>query len=94
MIWTLVGFLDRFDRWAEQEQPPGEVKRAVYTWMLTRMDDPYRDARRQPDFPNLWFCPIAGSEHGDSLIVVCSYWIREGEHVVACDSVASLSWPV
>lgn len=92
--WRLVNFLDRLDLWIGLEAPPKEIRRLVTSWIFTRTDDPYQGARREPGFPNLWFCPIPRSEHKERNAVCCSYWIDEHNHVVRCDSFATLSRPV
>jgi hypothetical protein len=92
--WTLEGFLDRLDAWAEQEHPPDGIRVLVTAWLLSRIEDPYTGVRREPRFPNLWWGVVPGSEHGDGQVVVCSYWVEEATDTVRCDSFATLSWPV
>ncbi len=92
--WQLVGFLERFDLWADQEKPADKLRQLVLAWIFTRIDDPYQGVRREPGFPNLWFGPVPSSEHGEWSVVCCSYWIEERDHVVRCDSFATLNRPV
>lgn len=91
--WRLDGFGERLDKWKAQESAPDDLVKIVIRWTLTRLDDPYSGVRREPGFPNLWFGPIPGTIRGDK-VVTCSYWIVEREHVVSCNSYASLSLPV
>jgi hypothetical protein len=93
-LWELEGFLDRLDAWNKLESPPDSLRRLVTTWIMSRSENPYQGVRREPAFPNLWFGAVPRSEHGPGMIVACSYWIYETQHVVRCDSFASLSLPV
>lgn len=92
--WTLESFLERLDTWVEVEKPSTDLRYVVTEWILSRFDDPYQGVRREYGFDNLWFGKIPHSQHGNDLIVVCSYWIEEQRHVVRCDSIASLSLPI
>lgn len=92
--WRLEGFLERFDLWAEQEQPSEDLRYIVTEWILTRAIDPYQGARREQGFDNLWFGRIPNSHDGDGHVVVCSYLVYESTRTVSCDLFASLSPPV
>jgi hypothetical protein len=92
--WKLDGFLDRLDAWAERESPDADLRLHVTGWVMNRHTDPYQGARRERDFPNLWFGVVPGSEDGQGNVVVCLYSVDELEHVVQCVSIATLSWPV
>lgn len=92
--WTLVGFLDRLDAWAERESPSQDLRNVVTEWILTRYDDPYQGMRREKGFPNLWFGTVPNTADGAGNVVVCSYWIEESRRVVRCDSFATLSQPL
>lgn len=63
-------------------------------WIFSRLDDPYQGVKREPGFPNLWWGVVPGTSHDGDKVVVCSYWVAESEHVVRCESLASISWPV
>lgn len=91
--WRLVGFTDRLDEWIAREQPDAELIRTVMRWCLTRMDDPYLDARREPGFDNLWWAVAPGSVHAPAQVVGCAYWVFEAQGVVRCDQISSLSYP-
>jgi len=65
--WTLEGFLERLDAWAELESPKNDLLLIVTAWVMTRYDDPYQGIRRKNGFPNLWFGAIPNS--GDVLIM-------------------------
>lgn len=91
--WRLDGFGEGIDRWKAQESPDAELVGRVIRWSLTRLDDPYSGVQRQAGFDNLWFGAIPGTFRDDE-IVTCSYFIWDQEHVVACNSYATLSWPV
>lgn len=92
--WQLVGFLDRFDQWADTETPSTDLRFIVASWIMSRQDDPYHGVRREPDFPNLWFGMIPDSQDGTGHAVTCAYWIEERSHTLRCDSFATLRWPV
>lgn len=92
--WTLVGFLERFELWEKHEKTPGDLSLIVADWILSRHTDPYRGARREPGFDNLWFAPIPNTLHGDGLVVACSYWIIERNSEVRCNLFGSLHWPI
>jgi hypothetical protein len=85
--WELAGFLDRFDLWVDQDSPAEGIRLGVLRWILGLYDDPYRGAKRVPDFPdpNFWEARIPASRDGAGNIVVCSYWIYEATRTVACD---------
>lgn len=59
---------------------------------MSRGDDPYQGARREPGFPNLWYVKVPGSYQGGS-VVLCSYFIVESTHEVHCKGFGTLSWP-
>jgi hypothetical protein len=92
--WSLAGFLDRLDAWAEQEKPPDDLVLLVTGWIMTRYDDPYRGVRREPGFDDLWFGPVPNSEDGSGQVVACSYWIVERSRTVVCCSFATLNLPL
>lgn len=92
--WHLEGFLDRLDHWINTESPSEDLRLTVTAWVLTRYDDPYQGMRREPGFDNLWFGPVPRSQHNQTYVVVCSYWIEEQPHTVRCDSIATLTLPL
>lgn len=92
--WVPEGFEGCIQAWDDREQPPDDLRAWVVEWIFTRLDDPYQGVKREPGFPNLWWGVVPGSLHGSNMVVVCSYWIVETSHVVRCESLASLSWPV
>ncbi len=92
--WALANFAERFDAWADQQKPSDDLRVTVAEWILTRFDDPYLRARREPGFDNLWFARVPGSQHDDGNVVVCSYWIHESTRTVSCDSFATLGLPL
>jgi hypothetical protein len=92
--WTPEGFDGCIQRWDELESPPADLRIWVVEWIFNQLDDPYQGVKRAAGFPNLWWGQVPGTLHGDGMVVVCNYWIVETVHVVRCESVASLSWPV
>jgi hypothetical protein len=92
--WALEGFLERLDAWAEQEDPPADLRLLVTSWIMTRYDDPYQGVQRAEGFDNLWFGPVPETDDGQGHIVVCSYWIEENRRTVRCDSFATLNLPL
>jgi hypothetical protein len=92
--WSLEGFLDTLDAWAERESPTDDLRMVVTAWVLSRYDDPYQGVRRENGFPNLWYGPVPNSGDGAGRVVVCSYWIMESSRTVRCDSFATLSLPL
>ncbi len=86
--WRLENFEGSLDRWIDLEKPDDDLRYLVTEWLLSRLDDPYQGVSRAPD-SNLWFGQVPGSEHGPDA-VACSYWIREQDKVVRCDSIATL----
>ena len=62
--WTLVGFIERLDAWAEQEKATTDLQLLVLSWVMSRSDDPYRGVRRTPGFPNLWFGAVPLTDDG------------------------------
>lgn len=93
-LWRLERFLSEFDTWAEREDPTVDLRVLVSEWMVGRQDDPYRGVRREPQFENLWWGHVPGSDDGTGRVVVCSYWIVESEHLVRCNSFATLGLPL
>jgi hypothetical protein len=93
--WIPEGFDDCIQTWDDLEHPPDDLRSWVVEWIFTRLDDPYQGGvKREPGFPNLWWGVVPGTLHGGGMVVVCSYWVLETEHVVRCESLASLSFPV
>jgi hypothetical protein len=92
--WVLEGFLERLDTWIADESPADDLRLAVTAWILSRMEDPYEGVRREPDFENLWFGAVPGTETTAGTVVACSYWIAEARGTVRCDSFATLSLPI
>lgn len=88
--WELAGFLESFDIWSRLESPSDAVRWAVLTWIQSRYEDPYRDARRVSDHPNFWEARIPPSRDGSGNIVICSYWIYESTRTVTCDLFGTL----
>jgi hypothetical protein len=92
-LWRLERFDECVERWLDLDDPPSSVRFAVYNWLISRSEDPYQDAKREPGFQNLWSAQVPGSTYGH-LGVLCAYWIFEIDHRVACESVTSLSEPM
>ena len=93
-LWRLERFLTEFDLWTERESPSDDLRVVVTEWIVGRQDDPYRGVRREPQFENLWFGAVPGSDDGGGRVVVCSYWIVETQHLVRCNSFATLGLPL
>ena len=91
--WRQLGFEQRLEEWLELEAPDQDLRTAVLTWVLSRLDDPYAGMRREPGFDNLWFGVIPGTLREPATVVACSLWIEEGSRTIRCDRIASLSWP-
>ena len=93
-LWELTGFMERLDTWsAEQSGGDQVLRRSVVRWIPSRAETPYAGVRRAEGFPNLWYAAIPGTVRGDR-VVVCSYFVYEAEHRVACSSIATLSTPI
>jgi hypothetical protein len=92
--WRQQGFEQRLDEWIALEHPDEKTRALVGGWLLSRIDDPYEGMRRQEGFDNLWFGVIPGTRGSVKTVVACSLWIQETEHVVRCDRIATLGWPV
>lgn len=92
--WSIAGFLDRLDAWAEMEKASDDLTLLVTAWILSRYDDPYDGVRREDGFESLWFGPVPGSEDGAGHVVVCSYWIEELTRTVVCYGFATLDLPI
>jgi hypothetical protein len=93
----LADFEERFEAWADRDNPSADLRFVVAEWILTRMEDPYEGAQREPGFPDLWSVRIRGTAVGERTaftMVLCSFWINETEHRVACDNFATLGYPV
>lgn len=93
-LWRLERFLSEFDAWTDREHPSDDLRVLVTEWMVGRQDDPYRGVRRVPSFENLWHGAVPGSDDGTGHVVACGYWIFEADHLVRCDSFATLSLPL
>jgi hypothetical protein len=91
--WSLEGFEEALDIWAERESPDIDLRLVVTSWVFARHGDPYVGVRREAGFDNLWFGAVPGSIR-DQKVVVCSYWIIESARTVRCDSIATLSLPI
>ena len=92
--WVPEGFDECLQRWDELEKPPDDLRSWVVEWSFTRLDDPYQGVRREPGFANLWWGVVPGTLHEGDKVVVCSYWVVESIHVVRCESLATLSFPL
>ncbi|WP_306207365.1 hypothetical protein [Actinoplanes sp. RD1] len=88
----MKNFLYHLDIWVAAEKPPDDLRLLVTTWIMSRSEDPYLNARREPGFPNLWYLPIPDSYH-DGAVVGCSFEIYEQSHEVICRGFGTLSWP-
>ena len=96
-LWQLTDFEERLDGWISRESPSQDLINIVTAWVLSRMEDPYEGARREPDFENLWSVRLRGTADGTGskfTMVLCSYRINEVKHVVEADNFATLSYPV
>lgn len=91
-MWQLRDFEYHADIWINTENPDQILINEVFEWILSRMEDPYQGVRREPGFDNLWYGPVPQANRQDTT-VVASYWIVEGEHVVRCNSIATLNRP-
>jgi hypothetical protein len=91
--WALERFQEVLDAWAERDKPSVDLRFVVTEWVLSLFDDPYKSARRE-NAPNLWSVVVPGSAEDPYQVVFCSYWIEERRHVVRCDNIATLSYPV
>ncbi|GAA3727084.1 hypothetical protein GCM10022225_05410 [Plantactinospora mayteni] len=95
--WKLLEFEQRLDGWIERESPSQDLVLVVVNWILSRADDPYEGARREPGFANLWSVRIRNTAEGPRTgftVVLCSYFINEEKHQVEADNFATLSYPV
>lgn len=95
--WQLVEFEERLDGWIGRDSPSQDLINVVTAWILSRMEDPYEGARREPDFENLWSVRLRGTADGTRskfTMVLCSYRIIEAKHLVEADNFATLSYPV
>ena len=92
--WTLENFIEALDIWTESENPSDDLRIVVTAWVMSRADDPYQGVRREASFDNYWYGTVPRSLHDDDKVVLCSYWIIESEHVVRCDLINTLSYPV
>jgi hypothetical protein len=92
--WELDGFIERLDAWAERENIDTDLRLVVTAWFFTRMDDPFKGARREPGIPNLWYAVVPDSQDGKGSMVVCSYWIEAAQNLVRCDNFGLLSTPI
>jgi hypothetical protein len=91
---VLERLLERLDAWAEREDPSGDLRILVTSWILTRYDDPYQGVQRAEGFEDLWFGAVPNTDDGLGHVVVCSYWIEEIRRAVSCDSFATLNLPL
>ena len=82
--WTLARFDDEFDLWVERARPSDDIKVVVLDWVISRFDDPYSGAVREPNFDNLWRARIPETTNDASELVYCVYFIRESQNVVTC----------
>jgi hypothetical protein len=76
------------------EKPDARLQRVVLVWIVNRQTHPYMGVRRESGFDNLWFGAILGSRQASDQVVTCSCFVYEAEHVIVCNSIATLSSPV
>ena len=93
-LWRLERFLSGLDAWDGREEPGDDLRLLVTAWIVGRQDDPYRGVRREPHFENLWYGVVPDSNDEVGRVVVCSYWIFESEHLIRCNSFATLGLPI
>ncbi|MET7948423.1 hypothetical protein [Micromonospora sp. NPDC005324] len=91
-LWVLRGFDRHLDLWIAQFQPDQDLINQVTAWVLSRFEDPFQGVRREQGFDNLWWGHVPLSLR-DETVVVCSYFVRERERTVTCNSIAPLSLP-
>lgn len=91
--WALAEFGRCLKEWKYRDAPDETLRDLVLDWIVTRRVDPYRGVVRAPDFANLWYGTVPGSEHGDKAVLV-TYWIVETAHQVNGESIATLSAPI
>jgi hypothetical protein len=92
-LWTLADFIDRVDAWIDRDSPDDDLRLVVLDWIMSRCEDPYRGVRREAGFPNLWYGVVPYSQRAMTA-VLCSYWVVESEHVIRCESIATLGLPL
>lgn len=91
--WSLAGFIEDLDEWIERDDPNQDLRNTVTAWVVGRSENPYQGARREREFPNLWYATVPNSHHGNGMAVLCSYWISERDHEITCESIATLGLP-
>lgn len=92
-LWTLAGFVEGADTWIERDSPDDDLRVIVLDWIIGRCEDPYRGVRRESGFPNLWYGVVPHSRR-DATAVLCSYWVVESDHLIRCESIATLGLPI
>lgn len=93
--WTLQNTEDALDRWIALDDPPQDLRIHVLTWMLSRVDNPYRGLRRTPGFTNVWFGPVPETlDETASTVLTVTLLIDEPTRVVRFDGIVMLSWPL
>lgn len=96
--WRQDRFLDELESCIDREGLTGDIRLIVLPWIMSRLDDPYRGARREPGMEhpahgNLWYSAVPESTFGAGRVLACSYWISESNRLVRCNSFAVLSLP-
>ncbi len=92
--WELEDFVRHFDVWVADVRPDALLQQVVLAWIVDRVTNPYQGVRREPDFDNLWFGTIPNTYDATDHVVTGSYFIYETEHVVVCNSIATLRTPI
>lgn len=90
-VWILAGFIEHLDDWIALESPETDLRLRVTSWVVGLAVDPFKGARREVEFENLWSVVIPGSIHAPQQIVFCSFWVDTLSRTVRCDQIATLS---
>lgn len=93
-LWQLEGFLECFDRWVSEDDPPPEWQLAVLEWIDGLSTSPMIDAVAAPGIGHpAWMAEIVDA--GDNFVATVAVYVVDRKAMTArCSSITTLRRPI
>lgn len=92
MTWEFYNFHERYNVWADTDNPSVDFRFWVMAWLFRLQDDPEVDAAPAEALGHPWWFARIPNAEDDTHAVVCLYSI-EDEHV-QCSGFTTLRKPI